>query len=42
MDALIGMDTVLANETRYNTYKAANEFQRSGNYSAWKNFIVML
>lgn len=34
IDALIGMDTIRANETRYNIHKTANEFQRSGNYSA--------
>ena len=33
IDALIGMDTIRAKETRYNIHKTANEFQRSGNYS---------
>ena len=28
------MDTIRAYETRYNIHKTANEFQRSGNYSA--------
>lgn len=34
IDALIGMDTIRAYETRYNIHKTANEFQRSGNYNA--------
>lgn len=34
IDALIGMDTIRANETRYNIHKTANEFQLSGNYDA--------
>ncbi len=33
IDALIGMDIIRADGTRYNIHKTANEFQRCGNYS---------
>ena len=32
VDLLIGMDTIRAEETRYNIHKKAIEYQRSGNY----------
>lgn len=32
IDLLIGMDTIRAEETRYNIHKTAAEYQRSGNY----------
>ena len=32
IDILIGMDTIRAEETRYNIHKTANEYQRSGDY----------
>ncbi len=34
IDLLIGMDTIRAEQTRYNIHKAATEFQRSGNYAS--------
>ena len=34
VDLLIGMDTIRAEETRYNIHKKAVEYQRSGNYDA--------
>ncbi len=34
IDILIGMDTIRAEETRYNIHKTANEFQRAGDYRA--------
>lgn len=32
IDVLVGMDTIRAEETRYNIHKTANEFQRIGDY----------
>ena len=32
VDLLIGMDTIRAEETRYNIHKKAMEYQRSGDY----------
>lgn len=32
IDVLIGMDTIRAQETRYNIHKKASEFQRDGDY----------
>ena len=32
VDLLIGMDTIRAEETRYNIHKKAVEYQRSGDY----------
>lgn len=34
VDLLIGMDTIRAEETRFNIHKTANEFQRKGDYDA--------
>ena len=34
IDVLIGMDTIRAEETRYNIHKIANDFQLKGNYRA--------
>jgi len=34
IDALIGMDVIRAEETRYNIHKTATEFQRSGDFAA--------
>jgi transcriptional regulator with XRE-family HTH domain len=32
IDVLVGMDTIRAEETRYNIHKTANEYQRIGDY----------
>ncbi len=34
IDLLIGMDTIRAEETRYNIHKTANEFQQNGDYQS--------
>lgn len=34
VDLLIGMDTIRAEETRYNIHKTANEFQKNGDYKS--------
>ena len=34
VDLLLGMDTIRAEETRYNIHKTANAFQRNGDYQA--------
>ena len=34
IDLLIGMDTIRAEQTRYNIHKTATEFQRSGDYAS--------
>lgn len=34
VDLLIGMDTIRAEETRYNIHKTANEFQKNGEYKS--------
>ena len=34
IDLLIGMDTIRAEQTRYNIHKNATEFQRSGDYAS--------
>ena len=43
VDLLIGMDTIRAEETRYNIHKKAVEYQRSGDYDlAEKTYRVPL
>lgn len=34
IDLLIGMDTIRAEETRYNIHKTANQYQRDGDYDS--------
>lgn len=34
IDLLLGMDTIRAEETRYNIHKTANEFQQNGDYQS--------
>ena len=34
IDALIGMDTIRSEQTRYNIHKTANEFQKNGDYES--------
>ena len=34
IDALIGMDVIRSEQTRYNIHKTANEFQQKGDYQS--------